>query len=150
MSVVRSFEALTERECRQVLADNEVGRVVFVGDDDFPVVLPVNYIIDGDLIVFRTAPGEKFDSIPTRPVAFEVDGMERWSRSGWSVLVQGFGRDMTEAVGSQYEEFRSRTIDLWAPGEKPHWLAIEVRNISGRRIFSGAKRTSSQFGGVDE
>ena len=109
----------------------------------------MNYIIDGDLIVFRTAPGEKFDSIPTRPVAFEVDGMERWSRSGWSVLVQGFGRDMTEAVGSQYEEFRARSIDLWAPGEKPHWLAIEVGHITGRRLSSIPEPRRTEYGTDD-
>ncbi len=145
MPVVRTFEVMTERECRQILADHEVGRVAFVGDDGFPVILPVNYVIEQDLIAFRTARGEKFDSIPDQHVAFEVDGMERWSRSGWSVLVQGFGHDMTSAVSSQYDGLRSRTIDLWAPGDKPHWLAIEVRKISGRRIFSGAERTSSQF-----
>jgi nitroimidazol reductase NimA-like FMN-containing flavoprotein (pyridoxamine 5'-phosphate oxidase superfamily) len=111
-------------------------------------MMPVNYVVEDDTIAFRTAPGEKCDSIPTRRVAFEVDGTERWSRSGWSVLVQGFGHDVTNADRSHHD--RLRTIDNWAPGDKSHWLAIDIRRISGRRIRSATPPTSSQYGDVDE
>src|SRR5436190_33518 len=81
-----SFEALTEAECRRLLAEQEVGRVAFV-DHDYPVVLPVNYVIDGNAIAIHSDVGTKFDQIPLHHVAFQVDGFDRWNRSGWSVLV---------------------------------------------------------------
>ena len=92
------LEILSEDECRTLLEAHDVGRVDFV-IDDFPVVLPVNYAIVGATIVVRTAPGVLTAGVADKPVAFEVDGFERWNRSGWSVLAQGYGRDITEEAG---------------------------------------------------
>jgi len=127
------FEVLSEAECRRLLAEVDVGRVAFV-DGDFPVVLPVNFLVDDDLILLRSDPGAKHEHIPMNPVAFEVDAFERWNQSGWSVLVQGHGRDVTEAAGARYDDLRQRGIETWAPGEKARWLTIEIEQISGRRI----------------
>jgi nitroimidazol reductase NimA-like FMN-containing flavoprotein (pyridoxamine 5'-phosphate oxidase superfamily) len=149
MSITSSFEVVTERECRELLASQDVGRVAFVGEDGFPVVLPVNYLVDEDLIVFRTAPGAKTTFIPMRPVAFEVDGFERWNRGGWSVLVQGLGHSLSDSNDPRHGELRGRTITTWAPGEHLSWLAIDVRRISGRRICSIPEPTSSRYG-VDD
>jgi nitroimidazol reductase NimA-like FMN-containing flavoprotein (pyridoxamine 5'-phosphate oxidase superfamily) len=33
MSAIRNFEVLSEHECRQLPADEDVGRVAFMGDD---------------------------------------------------------------------------------------------------------------------
>jgi nitroimidazol reductase NimA-like FMN-containing flavoprotein (pyridoxamine 5'-phosphate oxidase superfamily) len=146
MSTDGTFEVLSVDECRDLLASQDVGRVAFLGEDGFPIVLPVNYLADGELIVFQTAPGAKYASIPMRPVAFEVDGFERWNRGGWSVLAQGFGQDLTTATSPRYDALRRRTIAAWAPGAKSHWLAIDVRKISGRRISSIPEPTRSVFG----
>jgi nitroimidazol reductase NimA-like FMN-containing flavoprotein (pyridoxamine 5'-phosphate oxidase superfamily) len=134
MTGTTELEVLTEAECRRLLAEQEVGRVAFAGDGAFPVVLPVNFVIDGDLIAIRTDLGMKSDRIPLRRVAFEVDAVERWNHSGWSVLVQGYGQDVTDAIGLRYEDLRRRGLDAWAPGDKTHWLTIDIHRISGRRI----------------
>ena len=73
-------------------------------------------------------------------MAFEVDGVEQWNRSGWSVLVQGFGQDVTDAVGLRYEDLRRRGLETW-PGERSRWLAIDIHRISGRRIVHRMGRT---------
>ena len=49
MSHAVMLEVLDEVECRRLLAATDVGRVAFVGPDGFPVVLPVNFVVDGDL-----------------------------------------------------------------------------------------------------
>ncbi len=141
MIAMTTFEVLSEAECRRLLAEQEIGRVAFL-DDEFPVVLPVNFVVDGDLIAFRTELGTKFDRVPLRRVAFEVDGVERWNHSGWSVLVQGFGEDMTDALGARYEDLRRGGVETWAPGAKAHWLSIDIHRISGRRIVSRPASTS--------
>jgi nitroimidazol reductase NimA-like FMN-containing flavoprotein (pyridoxamine 5'-phosphate oxidase superfamily) len=127
------YEVLSESECRRLLAESDVGRVAFV-DGDFPVVLPVNFVLDGDHILIQSDVGAKTSGIPLHPVAFEVDGVERWNHSGWSVLVQGFGRDVTESADAASEELRTRPVDTWVPGEKERWLTIDIRAISGRRL----------------
>jgi len=134
MEAESHLDVLSDEACRHLLSNEQVGRIAFVDAAGYPVVLPVNYVVDGDFIVFRTDPGAKFDLVPLRRVAFEVEHLAPACRSGWSVLVQGLGQDLTDAVGSAFEQLRRRHVDLWAPGDKAHWLAVEIHHISGRRI----------------
>ena len=53
MNERKTIEVLSEAECRRLLAHEEVGRVAFV-DRDFPVVVPVNYVLDGNSIAIHT------------------------------------------------------------------------------------------------
>jgi nitroimidazol reductase NimA-like FMN-containing flavoprotein (pyridoxamine 5'-phosphate oxidase superfamily) len=133
VTVTAELEILTEAECRRLLAEQEVGRVAFV-DHDFPVILPVNYVVDGNTIAIKTGLGAKADRVPLQRVAFEVDGIELWNETGWSVLVQGYGQDATDAIGDRFEDLRRRGIETWAPGEKTQWLTVDIHRISGRRI----------------
>jgi len=122
----------------RLLAGEEVGRIAFAGDDDYPVVVPVNYRLDGALIVFRTAEGLKLEHVPLRPVAFEVDRLDPSLRTGWSVLVRGHAREVTSALGEPYESLRTAPLASWATGSKDHWVAVEIELITGRQI--GAAR----------
>lgn len=118
-------------ECMSLLRQHDMGRVAFVSDEA-PVILPVNYVVDGDTIVFRTDPGQKLAEIPMRRIAFEIDGID--GSDAWSVLVQGFAREITDALGARYEALRAVPIPVQAPGDKAYWIAIEIRQLSGRRI----------------
>ena len=53
------------------------------------LVLPVNYVLDGDVIVFRSDPGEKLDAIDGHPASFQIDFIDAFHHTGWSVLVRG-------------------------------------------------------------
>ena len=139
MSETVTVEVLDEAECRRLLARQEVGRVAFVDGDGFPVVLPVNYVVDGDLIALRTDSGAKADHLPLHRVAFEVDGFEGVDETGWSVLVQGYGQDVTDAIGERFADLRRRGIAPWAPGQRERWLTIDIHRISGRRIVAPAE-----------
>lgn len=122
---------LDEAECSALLRSNHTGRVGFVSGDR-PLVLPVNYVVHESSIVFRTAPGRKLAEIPMRHVAFEIDGP---SPDGtWSVLAQGFAREMTDALGVVADAIRALPIPVEAPGERDHWIAISIRELTGRRI----------------
>jgi uncharacterized protein len=136
MDAIAFIDVLPEETCRFLLSTEEVGRVAFVDDDGYPVVLPVNYRLDRDRILFRTAPGSKLDHIPLRAVAFEVDHLAPTARAGWSVLVQGHGAELTHAVGPAYADLREQPIAHWAPGVKEHWLAIEIDRITGRKVVN--------------
>lgn len=66
------IEVVSRKECLALLADEEIGRLGVV-DGYRPVILPVNYALAGEAIVFRTAPGTKVGAGRGAPVCFEVD-----------------------------------------------------------------------------
>ena len=126
---------LPREECLRLLAENRVGRVAVSAADDAPVIRPVNYAFDepSQSVVFRTAPGSKFYALLRRNrAAFEVDGLDPTTRSGWSVIIIG----AIEEVTNQTDRRRLDGLGLvhWAPGEKPHWMRIRAWTVSGRRI----------------
>jgi nitroimidazol reductase NimA-like FMN-containing flavoprotein (pyridoxamine 5'-phosphate oxidase superfamily) len=99
------LEMLPFDECLRLLASVPLGRVGFYADGEV-VVLPVNHVIDGQDVVFRTARGAKLSAAEAQnPVAFEADYYDPEARSGWSVLVNGHA----EAVLS----YCCTTMVLW-------------------------------------
>ena len=129
---------LTEDECLELLGTHSVGRIAVVRDDS-PLIFPVNYIIEGRTVAFRTDPGTKFDWAVMGPVAFEIDWTDPMYHEGWSVMVQGIGRDITGGLDAQSERLTAHTLTPWAGGSKDHWVAIASPVFSGRRIFQHAK-----------
>ena len=92
----RRLAALGTEECRARLADAHIGRVVFV-DGRGPVALPVNYGILDEDIVFRTAASSSLlASSYVDRVGFEIDEIDERRREGWSVLVTGSVRHVTD------------------------------------------------------
>ena len=127
------LEELSEEECLDMLGRESVGRIVFV-DRGQPMALPVNYVLDGRTVAFRTDPGTKLDAATLGRVAFEVDDVNSETREGWSVLVKGIGRDITEAIDEWSERVTSNRLEPWAAGERRHWIALAEPSFSGRRI----------------
>lgn len=128
-----SIEELPREECLRLLRESSyVGRVGFVADGR-PMVLPVNYLAEGDHVVFCTAPGTKLSSLRDgAPVAFEVDANRPLYTSGWSVLVQGMASEVTDA--GELELLRRGPLTSWATSPSDHWIRISIDQISGRRI----------------
>ena len=95
---------LSQEECLRRIRTARVGRVAFVENGE-PVILPVNHGLDGDSVIFRTAPGSKLTAAEDEvPVAFEVDAFDADRRTGWSVVIRGDriggrGSDRSVAIG---------------------------------------------------
>jgi hypothetical protein len=94
--------------------------------------------MDGTTVVIRTHAGTILRVAEHANVTFEVDDIDRRTRTGWSVLVRG----QAEEVGEGHRvELVARTqatgVEPWAPGDKGHWLRIIPHEISGRRIVPG-------------
>jgi uncharacterized protein len=119
-------------ECRSLLRSEIVGRVVFT-HKALPAALPVNYRVIREDVVFRTAEGGKLDAaLDHTIVAFEVDNVDATNRTGWSVLVIGEGRVLTEP--NELAEAEKANLQAWTPGPSPHFVAIRIDRITGRRI----------------
>lgn len=126
------LEVLSPHACEELLEGHELGRVAFVVDDH-PEILPVNYAIDGGRIVFRTDRGLKLKAIVDAPsVAFEIDHGDAGAHTGWSVLVVGRAEHVTDAV--DLDRLRKLPLQPWAFGEKPYWVRIVPRVVTGRSI----------------
>jgi nitroimidazol reductase NimA-like FMN-containing flavoprotein (pyridoxamine 5'-phosphate oxidase superfamily) len=130
------LEILPYDECLRLLSTAPVGRVSFFADGEI-AVLPVNHVMDRQDPVFRTARGSKLSAAEGQAVvAFEVDGYDVRTRSGWSVLVNG----RAHAIYEEAEIQRLSRLGLrpWvSDADRPFWIRIRPASISGRRT-SGA------------
>lgn len=128
---------LPREECLRLLASHNFGRLAVAMDS--PVIRPVNYVFDerSQSVAFRTADGSKFHAMLVNGnAAFEIDGIDPGSRTGWSVIIVG----MTEEVTSPSELRRLDRLGLetWTPGRKAHWMRIRAWTVTGRRIVLSA------------
>lgn len=122
--------ALPVEDCWDLLRAQEFGRLAYV-IDGAPAIAPINYVVDGEQLVFRTADGTKLHSMLADPrVAFEVDQIVDDQEIGSSVVVRG-----EASVLSADEEFRIEQVGLraWLGQERPVLVAIRPTEITGRR-----------------
>ncbi|HTK16443.1 MAG TPA: pyridoxamine 5'-phosphate oxidase family protein [Acidimicrobiia bacterium] len=126
------LEILDRDECIALLAHQPIGRVAIVTMDGRPLVFPVNFVLDGDAVVFRSDAGTKLNGARRGQIAFECDGVDRTYHTGWSVLATG----QAEEVVNEAELARLARLPLgpWCPGPKSTWLRIRPRMLTGRRI----------------
>ncbi len=125
-------EILSAEECVTLLHQVPVGRIG-ITVDALPVILPVNYSVVDDAIMFRTIPGSKLAAASASTVvAFEVDSHGDDGCSGWSVLVQGMAREVTDPL--EREIALRAPIRAWAIGDRADRVVrIEMQTLSGRR-----------------
>jgi uncharacterized protein len=125
---------MTAGESRSLMGSTSVGRVAFV-DEDGPVVLPVNHVLDGDTVLFRTSPANAIGRhLASATVAFEVDEFDDYTQSGWSVVVRGI------ATFVPYDELARDGAPLpypWVDGSRPLVVRITPRSVTGRRLLPG-------------
>jgi uncharacterized protein len=126
-----NLEVVRRDECVRLLQSHHLGRLAVVIDGR-PVVFPVNYAMDGDRVVFRTAAGTKLHGANEREVAFEIDDADTRYHTGWSVVVVGIAEDVDDAPTRA--RYATLPVRPWGEGDKPHWIRIRPRAITGRRI----------------
>jgi len=126
------LEILDDAECLQLLAREPVGRIALTASA-LPVVLPINFILVGNTIVFATDEGLKLEAARQGTVAcLEVDGFEVWRHGGWSVLATGRLREITDP--ERLAEARQLPLSPWALDRPQHYVELPIELLSGRRI----------------
>ncbi|MER6441231.1 pyridoxamine 5'-phosphate oxidase family protein [Streptomyces sp. NPDC001185] len=123
---------LSTDECRARLSTHGVGRLA-TETADGPLVVPLNYTVVDDAIAFRTAPGSAPAHVVGNDVAFEVDHIDEALSQGWSVLVRGRARAVTDADGVRRLEELAHS-GPWAGGERSLWVCVDPAALTGRRI----------------
>ena len=130
---------LSPEECRRLIQGGGVGRVAFRGGRSVHIV-PVNFVVDRDTIVFRTAPySELGEHGAGKIAAFEVDELDVHTESGWSVVAKG-----PVHVISTHAEVAALRLgndpEPWADGVRRLYLRLTWHELTGRRLEPSARR----------
>jgi nitroimidazol reductase NimA-like FMN-containing flavoprotein (pyridoxamine 5'-phosphate oxidase superfamily) len=115
----------------ELLRSTSFGRLG-VSVDDKPKIFPVDYAIDNETIVFRTAAGTKLhDLMLNRSVVFEVD--DRHPTDAWSVVVTG----EASVIAHPDEITRADRLPLphWVPIQTFVYVRVTPTDIHGRRFL---------------
>lgn len=126
---------LPESECWRLLGEAQVGRLALAPAGQIDV-FPVNHVVSGGAVYFRTAPGDKLLELAVNPdVAFEIDGWD--DVSAFSVVVKG----VAERLESQTDIDAADALPLtpWVPTLKYRWVRINPTAVTGRAFRRGAE-----------
>ncbi|GAA2570079.1 pyridoxamine 5'-phosphate oxidase family protein [Pseudonocardia hydrocarbonoxydans] len=126
------FRSLDRLACLRMLHGRVVGRVVYT-DRALPSAQPVNYVLDGDEVLFRTASTGKIAAATCGAVvAFQVDDIDPVTRTGWSVL--GVGEAYEVVDPRRLAEVAALGLDSWAPLAADHVVCIPLQVLTGREL----------------
>lgn len=129
MSEEQPVHEMTTEECWELLRSEEFGRLAFHLAEQVHIT-PINYAVDGDTLLFRTAEGSKLLAVVMNPdIAFEIDSYTEDTAK--SVILRGTARQLDEL-----EEHRAENVPLrpWVPTLKYNVVEIRPTEISGRRF----------------
>jgi nitroimidazol reductase NimA-like FMN-containing flavoprotein (pyridoxamine 5'-phosphate oxidase superfamily) len=126
------LEVLDREQCLALLRTATLGRVGLTSGA-LPVILPVNFHLDGDQVLIRSGEGTKLEAaMRDAVVAFEADDFDPIDHSGWSVVVTGVARLLDDPAAK--EAIRRLPLARWAPSGNGHVVAISAELVTGRRL----------------
>lgn len=97
------------------------------------MIVPVNFLVDGRSVVYRTRPESVGAVGAGTPLAFEADRLDEERMRGWSVLLTGTAEHITDptTTGPLADRAGARP---WAGGSRPLWIRVLPEEITGRVI----------------
>lgn len=119
---------LSDEQCWERLRTQELGRLVTRVHDVLDI-FPVNYVVDGDSVLFRTAQGSKlFELTINDEVLFEVD--DHTETDAWSVIVRGRAHPLD--TSAEVERADGLGLKPWIPTLKYTYVRVEAASVTGR------------------
>lgn len=125
------IEIFDPEECRRRLRAGGVGRIAMRGEhpEDAPELRPVNFALRDDRLVIRTGDGTILTAARRGEAAsFEIDGIDPFEHTGWSVIVAGRLGEL--AAGDV-------SLRAWASGRKENLVGLSLERVTGMRIPPG-------------
>lgn len=123
-------------ECLSRLGEAAVGRFAFALDGEI-TVLPVNHVLDGVDVCFRTSGDSKIQAaVDGDAVSFQVDDWDLPQRSGWSVLVHGTASVVRD--DAMIARLVATARRPWVPIDTrtARWIRVSSRQVTGRMILT--------------
>jgi nitroimidazol reductase NimA-like FMN-containing flavoprotein (pyridoxamine 5'-phosphate oxidase superfamily) len=133
MDNTSAISYLSDQECLDRLAEQELGRLVTSAGGVLDI-FPVNYVVDGRSVVFRTAEGSKLTELTINDeVLFEVD--DYTDTDAWSVVVRGRAHRLETSDDVRAAD--ELPLKPWIPTLKYNYVRIEADSLSGRDFRRG-------------
>ncbi|MDR0488903.1 MAG: pyridoxamine 5'-phosphate oxidase family protein [Propionibacteriaceae bacterium] len=116
-----------------LLAGERLGRLAVLADAGIEI-FPINYVVQGETLVFRTADGTKLSALTNHAeVTFEID---QWDEmTGHSVVVRGVAAPITDE--EEITQVEHLGLKPWVPTVKTTFVRIDVTELSARKFFFG-------------
>ena len=127
----QGIAVIDEAQCLRLVGGESIGRLGFSARA-MPVIFPINFVLIGRDVVFRTEPGQKLDAARLQVVAcFEVDSYDGFAHTGWSVLITG---RLTVTEGPALDRLGRLPLRPWAVTGTSEVVALRGELISGRSV----------------
>lgn len=136
---IRHMRELTGDEAMQRLRSVQVGRTLFTMHA-LPAVRPVNHrVIDGQVII-RTREGSAIVTAASVGrgvvVAYEADELDTAARTGWSVVVTGIARIVTDR--QEADSYRE-AVRPWVEGQMDYVVRVSPEIVTGFELVAGRR-----------
>ncbi|TCC16096.1 pyridoxamine 5'-phosphate oxidase family protein [Kribbella sindirgiensis] len=132
------LEIVNRSECLRLLRSVPVGRLVHT-NGGLPAVRLVNFLLDGDTIVFSTGRGDKFRAAERGDVvAFEADEVDVDRHVGWTVTAIGHLSVVSDEEAAELRH--TLPVRSWLPIEDARLVRVGVESVHGRRLVPWGKR----------
>lgn len=124
---------LSGGECLELLQRQSVGRVA-ISTPVGPRLVPVNYRVQGDGIVFRTTPYSELGTYARDALlAFEVDEIDYATASGRSAVLVGRAEVVEDPAELRRIQAEANPTP-WPAGRRSMYIRVRIRDLTGRRI----------------
>jgi hypothetical protein len=87
-----------------------------------------------DVIIRTSADSKLAAAVRNAVVAFEIDEFDADLRSGWSVVLVGHARRVSDP--QELKTFRELPLHLWTPDRRDDFIRITPEIVTGRRILA--------------
>lgn len=132
---------LSEDECWSFLRAGSFGRLAISAAGEIDI-FPINFVVDGETLVFRTAPGTKLLELTiAHKVAFEIDGFD--AAHAWSVVLKGTAARIEQQA--EIDAADKLPLTPWIPTLKYTFVRISATDLSGRRFERGPEPDRAIF-----
>ena len=147
MDEQRWLKQLTRTASLELLGSVKVGRLVFT-HHALPAIRPVNHLVEGESIIVRATAGAAITSAASHNgviVAYEADSIDTETQLGWSVIVVGTARLLTDEDAAG--RYRAR-LRPWISGAVDDVITISADMITGYRMLPGEPADTGQQAAV--
>lgn len=131
----RSTE-LDRTEALRLLGSVSLGRIVFT-QDALPAIRPVNHLLHHGEVIIRTHEGATLATLTEQEdvegvvVAYEADSIDPATHCGWSVVVTGYCRLVTDPDDLAHYQ---ALLHPWSDHQMTHALRIRPDLVTGLRL----------------
>ncbi len=124
------LEILDRDTCLSLLSGIEVGRLAWA-EGERVLVFPLNFVLAGDNLVFRTSSAEICRAAQADHPTFQADDVEPAVHVGWTVMVRGPLTEVTDPT--ELERLRHLVVP-WRPDRGLRALRLQAGEVTGRRL----------------